>query len=152
MNNKNCWTEAMKACSQFAKETNLTEDEVKQVINEVRGQLDSIKPISMNSSDEQDKREKDNCFDEWYTEELKNKLKEIMSELPIKKVEDDVILLDKNDPDDVEWWNEDEERPCTVEESLKQSLKEVKLMREDKLPKRSLDNLLKELEDENENN
>lgn len=38
------------------------------------------------------------------------------------------------------------ERYCTVKESLAQSLKEVKLMREGKIPERSLDDLFKNIE------
>ncbi len=34
--------------------------------------LDNIKPIAMNSTDEKDKQEKGDCFDEWYAEELKD--------------------------------------------------------------------------------
>lgn len=33
--------------------------------------LDSIGPISMNSTDERDKQEKGDCFNAWYAEELK---------------------------------------------------------------------------------
>ncbi len=40
------------------------------------------------------------------------------------------------------------ERPCTVKESLEQSLKEMKLMREGKLPKRNLGDFLEELKNE----
>lgn len=35
------WTEAMEACSQFAKETNLTEDEVKEALKRVRNKNNS---------------------------------------------------------------------------------------------------------------
>lgn len=42
-------------------------------------------------------------------------------------------------------------RPCTVEESLKQSLLEMKLMREGKMDKRSYWDAIKDLEtDEND--
>lgn len=40
------------------------------------------------------------------------------------------------------------ERPCTPAESLKQSLKEMKLIREGKLPRRNLDDFLNQLEKE----
>lgn len=43
---------------------------------------------------------------------------------------------------------EDIERPCTVKESLEQSLKEMKLIREGKLPKRNLGDFLEELKNE----
>lgn len=35
---KSSWSEAMEACSQFAKETNLTEDEVKEILNKIRNE------------------------------------------------------------------------------------------------------------------
>ena len=42
--------------------------------------------------------------------EIKKALDEISSKLPIRECnENGVILLDRNNPDDVEWWNEDEE-------------------------------------------
>ena len=41
-------------------------------------------------------------------------------------------------------------RPCTIKESIKQSLKEVKLIKEGKLPKRNWRDLLKELEKEDD--
>jgi hypothetical protein len=43
---------------------------------------------------------------------------------------------------------EREKRPCTVAESLKQSLKEMNLIREGKMPKRNLDDFLDQLEKE----
>ncbi len=43
---------------------------------------------------------------------------------------------------------EKEERPCTITESLKQSLKEMKLIRQGKMEERNLDNFLKQLEKE----
>jgi len=42
------------------------------------------------------------------------------------------------------------ERPCTVKESIEQSLKEVKLIKEGKLPKRNWDDFMKELEKEDD--
>jgi hypothetical protein len=53
---------------------------------------------------------------------------------------DKMIKLDRNNPNDVEWWNEDE-RYCTPAESLEESLKQMKLMREGKLPKKTWDEL-----------
>lgn len=42
--------------------------------------------------------------------EIKKALDEICSKLPIRKCDENgVILLDRNNPDDIEWWNEDEE-------------------------------------------
>lgn len=38
------------------------------------------------------------------------------------------------------------ERPCTISESIMQSCKEVKNMREGKIPKRSLDDLFANIE------
>jgi len=42
------------------------------------------------------------------------------------------------------------ERPCTVKESIEQSLKEAKLIKEGKLPKRSWRDFMKELEKEDD--
>ncbi|WP_171903827.1 hypothetical protein [Cellulosilyticum sp. I15G10I2] len=44
--------------------------------------------------------------------------------------------------------NQPVERYCTIEESLRESMKEVKLMREGKLPKRSWAESMKELKEE----
>lgn len=57
--------------------------------------------------------------------------------------------ISKDDP----WFREDEwdahfKRPCTPSESLVQSLKEMKLMREGKLPKKSWWDYIKEKKDE----
>lgn len=42
--------------------------------------------------------------------EIKKALDEICSKLPIRKCDENgVILLDRNNPDDVEWWNDDKE-------------------------------------------
>lgn len=53
--------------------------------------------------------------------------------------------ISKND----EWvseteWDDVIKRPCTVKESIEESLKEVKLMREGKLPKKTWDEHLEE--------
>lgn len=40
------------------------------------------------------------------------------------------------------------ERPCTISESIKQSCKEVKLMREGKIPKRSWKQFKQQMENE----
>jgi hypothetical protein len=45
---------------------------------------------------------------------------------------------------------ENGERPCTVKESIEQSLKEMQLMRQGKLPKRNWDDFMKELEEEDD--
>jgi hypothetical protein len=66
-----CWSDAIKVCSRFAKETNLTEDEVEEIIHKIR-----------------------------------------------------------------------------EKESLKQSLEEMKLIRQGKMTERNLDNFLKQLEKE----
>lgn len=51
----------------------------------------------------------ENVKEEDYSE-IKKALDEICSKLPIRKCDKNgVILLDRNNPDDVEWWNEDEE-------------------------------------------
>jgi hypothetical protein len=38
---------------------------------------------------------------------IKKELDEICSKLPIHECKDGVILLDRNNPDDVDWYNED---------------------------------------------
>lgn len=35
-------------------------------------------------------------------------LDKISSELPVAKEKDGMIILDKNNPDDVEWWNDED--------------------------------------------
>lgn len=45
---------------------NVSTEEMKRYLH-----LDSIKPITINSTDEKDKQEKGDCFDEWYAEELR---------------------------------------------------------------------------------
>jgi hypothetical protein len=44
------------------------------------------------------------------------------------------------------------DRPCSILESLEQSLQEVQLMRKGKLPKRSWHDLIAEIEKENREN
>jgi len=48
--------------------------------------------------------------------------------------------------------NKDEKKYCTPSESLEQSLKEMKLMREGKIPKKSWNDLKEELKKEGINN
>ena len=51
----------------------------------------------------------ENVKEEDYSK-IKEELDKICSKLPIRKCDKNgVILLDRNNPDDVEWWNEDEE-------------------------------------------
>jgi hypothetical protein len=48
---------------------------------------------------------KEKCIDKNY---LKEMLDKISDEIPVKKGKNDMILLDKNNPDDIEWWNDED--------------------------------------------
>lgn len=74
------------------------------------------------------------------------------------KFSDTVVTTEEALKDVEPWFDNNEERYCTVKESIEQSLKEVKLMREGKLPKKTWrecreewDKWAKEVEEELDN-
>lgn len=76
---------------------------------------------------------------------LKDKLDYISEDVQILSGEDDLIELDPANQHHREWFDEDYPTP---KERIRQSLIEMKLMREGKLPKKTWKQLREELQNE----
>lgn len=101
--NDKIFNELMKDGKEFKETLGLTDKEVYELLNrEDKNNKDFIFAEKFDKSIQEVKEED-------YSE-IKKALDEICSKLPIRKCDENgVILLDRNNPDDIEWWNDDKE-------------------------------------------